>query len=146
MQLGPVEVLIVEFPGSQFSGGILPALRSVVERGDITVVDFALVTKLADGDDVIVEVRGLADAHNLELGVAVDDLLQLLNEEDLEAIAEQLNPGDTAAALVIEHRWARELSSAVAGAAGSVVFSERIARDVVEAAVAAVVEAEEDDS
>ena len=39
---------------------------------------------------------------------------------------------------MIEHAWARDLASAIAGSDGQVVLSERIPREVVQAAVAAL--------
>ncbi len=62
-------------------------------------------------------------------------------EDDLLALAESLDPGSSAVAMVFEHTWARQLAAAVRGSEGEVIFSERIPRDVVEAAVAVAKEA-----
>ena len=49
MQLGPVEYIVVAFPGSRFTGEIAPALADLVESGTIRVIDLAFVSKDDDG-------------------------------------------------------------------------------------------------
>ncbi len=137
-QFGPVDVQVVAFPGSKFTGAIAPALRKVVEKGTINIVDLAFITKDADGSVTILELSDLSDEAKIELDEAIEGVLDLLNDEDLLAIGESLDPGSSAVAIVIEHAWARDLASAVAGSDGHVVLSERIPREVVQAAVAAL--------
>lgn len=136
-QYGPVEVQVVSFPGSQFNGAIAPALRKVVESGAINIIDLAVIAKGENGDVAIVELSDVSNPALAVLDEAMEGVLDLLNDEDLLAIGESLEPGSAAAAIVIEHAWARELSAAVAESAGEVVLSERIPRDIVNAAVAA---------
>ena len=38
-ELGPVELLFVEFPGNQFTGEIIPALRDLLDQGTIRILD-----------------------------------------------------------------------------------------------------------
>ena len=38
-ELGPVDWIVVEFPGSKFKGEIAPILDDLVERGTIRVLD-----------------------------------------------------------------------------------------------------------
>ena len=137
-QFGPIDVQVVAFPGSKFTGAIAPALRKVVEKGTINIVDLAFITKSADGSVTILELSDLSDDTKVELDEAIEDVLDLLNDEDLLIIGESLDPGSSAVAIVIEHAWARDLASAVAGSEGHVVLSERIPREVVQAAVAAL--------
>ena len=49
MSIGPVEYMIVAFPGNQFKGEIVPALKELVDAGTIRIIDLAFVTKDADG-------------------------------------------------------------------------------------------------
>ena len=137
-QFGPIDVQVVAFPGSNFTGAIAPALRKVVEKGTINIVDPAFITKTADGVVEILELSDLSTDAKIELEAAIEDVLDLLNDEDLLAIGESLEPGSSAVAIVIEHAWARDLASAIAGSDGHVVLSERIPREIVQAAVAAL--------
>jgi hypothetical protein len=137
-QFGPVDVQVVAFPGSKFDGSIAPALRKVVENGTINIVDLAFVTKSADGSVAIIEISDLSDDQKIELDAALEGVLDLLNDEDLLLIADSLEPGSSAVAIVFEHAWARGLSSAIAGSDGHVVLSERIPREIVQAALDAL--------
>lgn len=129
--------MVVSFPGSKFDGSVAPALAEVVARGDIAIDDLAIVTKADDGSILIVELEDLQSMDMGSFSSAAGDLLGLLNEEDLIAIGEALEPGSSAVAIVFEHLWARGLAAAVEGTAGQVIFSERIPRDVVHLAIAA---------
>lgn len=133
-QFGPVEVLVVAFPGSNFSGGIAPALRNVVENGSVNIIDLAFITKDNDETVTMLELDEIGDASVVALDEALEEVFDLLNDEDLLAIGEGLPPGSSAAAIVIEHKWARELAGAVADSDGQVVLNERIPREVVQAA------------
>ena len=59
MGIGPVEYMVVAFPGNQFKGEILPAIAEQVEKGTIRIIDLAFVSKDADGDVTALEVSDL---------------------------------------------------------------------------------------
>ncbi len=48
-QLGPVDWLVVEFPGKQPTGQIAPHLVDLVDRGLIRVLDLLVLQKETDG-------------------------------------------------------------------------------------------------
>ena len=48
-ELGPVDWIVVEFPGSRFKGEIAPALDDLAARGIIRVLDLLLIRKDEDG-------------------------------------------------------------------------------------------------
>jgi hypothetical protein len=70
MEIGPVDVLVVEFPGNKFSGAIVPALLDLVRAGTVRVLDLLFVYKEADGTVGAVDLTGLG----LELDPAFRDL------------------------------------------------------------------------
>ena len=43
MPLGPIELLEVQVPGNQFTGGIIPALSELVENGTIRIIDILFI-------------------------------------------------------------------------------------------------------
>ena len=55
MSLGPIEMLVVKFPGNQFTGEIAPALVELVEGGIIRVIDILFVVKEEDGKVTVVD-------------------------------------------------------------------------------------------
>ena len=135
MSIGPVEYLIVAFPGNQFKGEIVPALKEQVDAGTIRIIDLAFVLKDADGAVVTAEMADL----DSEVYKAFDSLspeqLGLLNEEDLAAAAEELEPNSSAALLVWEDLWATKIRDAIVNAGGELLDLERIPYEVVQAAV-----------
>ena len=44
MAIGPVEYMVVGFPGNKFTGKIAPALADLVKSGTVRIIDFAFVT------------------------------------------------------------------------------------------------------
>jgi hypothetical protein len=128
--------MIVAFPGNKFKGEIVPALADLVDNGTIRLIDLAFVIKDADGNVATLEVGDL----DSEVGAAFAELAgegpgRLLNEEDLEAAAEELDPNSSAALLVWEDVWATKLKQAILNADGVLLDLERIPHEVVEAAV-----------
>jgi hypothetical protein len=134
MEIGPVDYMIVAFPGSKFRGEIAPALGKLVDSGTIRIIDVAFVSKSEDGDILAAELTELDPdvQQGLEkLGIEVGGLF---NEEDLEAAGEELEPGSSAALLVWENVWAREAAQAIRDAGGVLLDFERLPHEVVQAA------------
>ena len=49
MEIGPVEYIVIDFPGNQFKGEIAPAIAGLVERGHVRIIDLVFVKKDSDG-------------------------------------------------------------------------------------------------
>lgn len=47
--LGPVEYVVVEFPGNNFKGELVPALVELVQSNTIRILDLLFVRTNADG-------------------------------------------------------------------------------------------------
>ena len=135
MSIGPVEYLIVAFPGNQFKGEIIPALADLVEAGTIRIIDLAFVMKDADGAVVTAELGDLDSEIFKAFDALSPETMGLLNEEDLAAAGEELDPNSSAALLVWEDTWATALRDAIVNAGGEVLDLERVPYQVVNAAV-----------
>ena len=136
-ELGPVDWIVVEFPGSRFRGEIAPILDDLVERGTVRILDLLLIRK---GEDGALEFFELTDLDESEMGSLVayeTELATLLSEDDVNAVAAVIEPGSTAALLVWENRWAAPFGSAVRRAGGQLVASGRIPVQALLAAVEA---------
>jgi uncharacterized membrane protein len=137
-ELGPVDYMIVAFPGNEFRGEIAPALADLVDNGTIRIIDLAFVGKNAEGEVVAFELMDLApDVKKAfeDLGVEVSGLF---NEDDLMSTGEKLEPNTSAALLVWENLWARTVADAIRDAGGVLVDFTRIPHEVVQAARDAV--------
>jgi hypothetical protein len=133
-EIGPVEYLIVAFPGNRFRGEIAPALAKLVDAGTIRIIDVAFVGKDEDGEVAAFELMDLDPdvREGLEnLGV---DVQGMLNEDDLNAAAEELEPNSSAALLVWEDVWAKEVAQAMRDAGGVLFDFGRLPHEVVQAA------------
>lgn len=134
MSVGPVEYLIVQFPGNKFTGKIVPALQNLLDRKLIRLVDVVFITKdelgnvLWDEYDAGEEGDGFGFAH-------LDGEVGLLNEEDVLAAADVMDDNSTAVLLVWEDLWAAEFAAALREADGELIAGGRIPRELVELAI-----------
>jgi hypothetical protein len=137
-EIGPVDYMIVAFPGNEFRGEIAPALADLVEAGTIRIIDLAFVGKDTDGEILAFEVSDL-DPHVREglekIGIEVSGLF---NEDDIMPAGEELEPNTSAALLVWENVWARDVAQKMRDAGGVLLDFERLPHEVVQAARDAV--------
>ncbi|MFF5443993.1 DUF6325 family protein [Streptomyces sp. NPDC012888] len=133
-ELGPIDYLVVQFPGSHLTGEGMPLLADLVDRGIIRILDLTFLTKGEDGS-----VRGLALADvtgdgSLDLTIFEGVSSGLLGEEDVSEAGRLLEPGDSAAVLLYENLWAAPLAAALRRADARMIASGRVpVQDVVEA-------------
>lgn len=125
-ELGPVDYLVVEFPGSDFKGEILPELADLVNRGIVRVLDLVVIKKDADGSYEAFEFDDLDTGPLGEIRELERELADLLSEDDVTAVAETLEPGSAAGLLVYENLWAAAFASSVRRAGGRLVANGRI--------------------
>ncbi len=92
MALGPIEVLVVVFPGNEFNGGIIPELERLVENDTISIIDGLSSARTPTGGDVpeFEEARGRADADTARR--TDEPIDSLISDEDIEEIAAGLEP------------------------------------------------------
>ena len=133
-EIGPVDYAIIAFPGNQFRGEIVPALTDLVEAGSIRLIDAAFVSKDENGDVSALELLELAPDVQEALAALKIEVQGLFNDEELLAAANNLEPGSSAALLVWENVWARQVAQAIRGAGGLLVAFDRIPHEAVEAA------------
>jgi uncharacterized membrane protein len=128
--------MVVAFPGNKFKGEVLPAIAEQVEKGTIRIIDLAFVSKDADGNVTALEVSDL----DSEIGQALHALLGdekggLINDEDIMAVAEEMEPNFSAGLLVWEDVWATKIKNSIIDAGGELWDLERIPYQVVDAAI-----------
>lgn len=139
-EMGPIDYIVVEWPGRQPTGEAAPHLVDLVERGIIRILDLAFITKAEDGSVAGVEISEVAE-QVAEMKVFEGASSGLLSDEDTAEAAAALEPGTSAALLVFENRWAAPFASAVRRSGGQLVASGRIPIQAVLAALEAAEEA-----
>ncbi|MFF1283008.1 DUF6325 family protein [Streptomyces sp. NPDC058299] len=123
-EMGPVDYLVIEFPGNRMTGEAFPLLVDLAERGIIRIIDLAFVRKETDGSVVALELKDLGD--EVDLSVFEGASSGVLDQSDLEEAANALDPGNASAVLVYENLWAAPLARALRRGGGQLVASGRI--------------------
>jgi len=134
--IGPVDVAVILFDGNKFNGDVAPALADLNDSGTVRIIDLALVRKGADGTATVIEANDADVADTFE-GVS-ETQFDLLSEEDLAEVADGLEADSSALVVVWENTWAARFAAAVRGSRGRVITQERIPRETVLRAIAAL--------
>ncbi len=134
--IGPVDVAVIQFDGDEFDSDVAPALTDLNDSGTVSVIDLAFVRKQADGSTSFAEVGdpAVADAFDRVANTQFD----LLSDSDLTGIASGLDAGTSALVIVWENSWASRLGAAIRASHGRLIAQERIPRDNVVRAIAAL--------
>jgi Family of unknown function (DUF6325) len=140
-EMGPIDYILVEWPGKQPTGEAAPYLVDLVERGIIRVLDLAFITKAEDGSVAGMDIKDVGEQVE-EMKVFEGASSGVLGDDDIEEAAAALEPGTSAALLVYENRWAGPFASAVRRSGGQLVATGRIPVQAILAALDAVEEAE----
>ncbi|GII98894.1 hypothetical protein CLV28_2681 [Sediminihabitans luteus] len=126
---GPVEFIVVGLPGGGVPDAVTAEIRRLVEADVVDLLDVAYVSASVDGELTTKELEDLEEYPALaEVGL---DMPGLAGEEDLQEVAESLEPGTSALVLVVEHTWSRGFVGAVTASGAAVLQSTRIPADVV---------------
>jgi hypothetical protein len=121
-EMGPIDYVVLEWPGEQPSGEAVPLILDLVDRGIIRVLDIAFLGKDANGNVFAIEIPDLDPAFAAFVGASTG----LIAAEDLEDAAEALQPGTSAAVLIWENLWAAPVAVALRRSGGQLVASGRI--------------------
>jgi hypothetical protein len=134
-ELGPVDWIVLEFPGTKLNGEIAPVLKDYVDRGLIRILDLLFLKKDEDGGFEAFEAADLEDSEIGELRSYETELAMLLSEQDVADLVETIEPGSSAAVLVWENLWAAPFGVAARHAGAQLVASGRIPIQAVIAAM-----------
>jgi uncharacterized membrane protein len=139
MTLGPVSYTVVAFPGNRFNGNIAPEVERLVSNGTVRILDLVFVAKDEAGDTISLEFDQRDELA--AFGDLDGEVGGLINDDDLEHVAQDLPPGNSALVIVWEDLWAAPLVKAVRESGGVVIDTARIPADLVETALAELAEA-----
>ncbi|MEW2069676.1 DUF6325 family protein [Streptomyces sp. NPDC007346] len=126
MAVGPVEHLVIAFPGSGFTGAVVPVLADAVASGAVRTGDLAFVRRAEGGPLTPVELgeldpQGAVPRDTAEGGAAV-----ALDAEDIEVLERSVPQGEAVALVVREDLWTSQLARAFREAGGAFVGHERL--------------------
>jgi hypothetical protein len=134
MAIGPVEYILIGFPGNKFNGEIAPELAKLIDGGTIRILDLVFIMKDADGN---VEALDFEDHDDVALFRALDgEVGGMISEEDIEYAASALEPNSSAALLIWEDLWAKPFVDALRNSGAVLLEGARIPHDLIELAEA----------
>ena len=133
-EIGPVDYAVIAFPGNQFKGEIVPALTDLVDAGTIRIIDAVFISKDENGGVFTFELADLAPDMQEALDALHIEVQGLFSDEELQAAGQDLELNSSAALLVWENVWARNVAQAVRDAGGALLAFDRVPHDAVQAA------------
>jgi hypothetical protein len=125
-EMGPIDYLVVEFPGSRMTGEGLPLLVDLVDRGIIRLLDLLFIKREEDGSIVGLSIGDFDNDGALDLAVFEGATSGTLHQDDIDEVASMIKPGNSAGILVYENVWAAPFAAALRRGGGEVVASGRI--------------------
>jgi len=133
--MGPIDYLVIEFPGNRMTGEAMPLLVDLVDRGIIRILDLIFIRKDLDGSVSGVTIADLDGDGALDLAVFEGASSGLLGPDEVTDAGAVLEPGSSAGMLVYENLWAAPFAAALRRSGGQLVAGGRIP---VQAALAAL--------
>ncbi|KJL42220.1 DUF6325 family protein [Microbacterium trichothecenolyticum] len=128
---GPIEFYAIGFEGDRPGPAVLQAIDDLVAAGTVNVLDLVFARRSPEGE---IEVLELSDT--IDDGAPALDLAGLASQDDILYLAENLEPGSSAAILVVELLWAKSFAAALYDAGGAVIAREGIPAPIVNAFLA----------
>jgi uncharacterized membrane protein len=133
--MGPVDFLVIMFPGNKFNGKIAPELSRLERSGIIKVIDLLMVMKDSAGEVKTIELRNLGGEVGEAFKTFSHNIKEWLSLDDIEEIGSMLPNNSSAAALLIENTWALRFKEELLNSDAQLVTQGRIPDEMVMAAM-----------
>jgi uncharacterized membrane protein len=130
MTLGPLDYIVVGFPGNQFKGEIAPAINEARAKGIIRIVDLVFVMKDQDGATTTLEIKDLPDEIKDAFAGFSEEVDGLFTPEDIDTLTEALPPDNSALIILFENTWAVKIKEAFINANGILITQGRIPQEL----------------
>lgn len=134
-ELGPIELVAVEFPGGQIIAEGFRQLAELVAKGRIKVLDLEFVSKAADGTVTAVEIADLGETDGIDLAQFAAVSSGLLDSGDIDAVGAEIENGSLAAILVYEELSLLGVLAAWSAAGATILTEAHIEPDDILAAL-----------
>lgn len=124
--MGPVDYVMVRFPGNKFTGKIAPELLNLEKKGIIRVIDLVFIMRDENGKLLINEVQNLKGEAAAAFSVFAKNTSEWFTQDDIEAIAATLPNNSSAGLLLFENVWAIHFKEAALEAGVELIDMGRI--------------------
>lgn len=131
MAYGPVDIVVIGFPGNHFTGGIAPAIRDLVASGTIRILDLLFIMTNDEGTVTSIRIEDLdssLDPGLVDIEIAMPGSL---DQDDADELLEDLPRNSSALLVAFENVWAARFVGEIAKANAVVIDHIRIPADAV---------------
>jgi hypothetical protein len=125
-ETGPIDYVVIEFPGNRMTGEGFPLLIDLVDRGIIRILDLKFVMRELDGSVIAIEIADFDGDGQLDLAVFEGASSGLIGPDDLDEATSIIEPGNSAGIIVYENVWAAPFAVALRRGGAQLVASGRI--------------------
>jgi len=125
-ETGPIDYVVIEFPGNRMTGEGFPLLIDLVDRGIIRILDLKFVMRELDGSVVAIEIADFDGDGQLDLAVFEGASSGLIGPDDIDEAISIIEPGNSAGIIVYENVWAAPFAVALRRGGAQLVASGRI--------------------
>jgi len=137
-ETGAIDWLLIEAPGTELDGGLVPPLLDLVDRRLIRVLDALVLIKRTDDDFDALTTEQLDATQIGEIGELAGASSGLLSAEDAATAAATLAPDSVGLLIVYENLWSLPFAQAARDAGGQLVARGHIATEEIVAALDAM--------
>jgi hypothetical protein len=135
---GAIDWLLVEAPGKEINGELVPPLLDLVDRRLIRILDAVVIVKRSDGDYDVLTSDQLDPSQVGELGALAGVSSGLLSADDTADAAGALQPNSLGLLIVYENLWSLPFALATRKAGGQLVAQGHIPTQAIVAALDAL--------
>ncbi|MFI6980080.1 DUF6325 family protein [Embleya sp. NPDC050154] len=132
VELGPVDAIVLGFPGQRLTSSVLDAFEAVEERGDVRLIDALIVVKDISGEVTSHEVSEFEGLRDMAAELAAREMLGLAGAEDAEQIGQVMPPDSLVVVLFVENIWAREVAGRIRDSGGRLLSYTRLPQSVLD--------------
>ncbi|MFF2717247.1 DUF6325 family protein [Streptomyces sp. NPDC058011] len=125
MAVGPVEHLVIAFPGSGFTGAVVPVLADAVASGAVRAADLAFVRRVEGGALTPVELTELDPEGAVPPAAAEGGAAVALGAGEVEVLERSVPQADVVVLVVREDLWTSQLARTFREAGGAFVAHVR---------------------
>ncbi|TVR21934.1 MAG: hypothetical protein EA387_09500 [Nitriliruptor sp.] len=134
MERGPIEVIVLAFPGIGRPDGVDAAVDAMREVGDIRLISAMTITRPLQGAAEVEQVAAFDDVGDVTADIVAYAAVGMPNADAVDAAVNSVTPGSTAVLFVVEHVWAVGFAAEVRAAGGKLVDSVRLTEELLDAA------------
>jgi hypothetical protein len=129
--LGPVDYLVLGFPGNKFNGKIAPELERLEKNGTIRIIDMVFIHKDIDGKVEAIELKDMGGETGDSFGKFAGNVSELLSLDDIDSVGASLPMNSSAAILLYENTWAIRFKEALIGSEAMLITQGRVPAEVI---------------